>query len=180
MNLGEPPPTHQTIGGKQSGASRSNALEVDASESGLLASLEGWCQQKRGHGYPSLPAIKYEVSWNRAIPKSSIYRWFFHEINHPAMGVPHGYGNPEMAWEIPVFMGTSSVNEGKFISRFRHGRLRNGGQTLVSSWDIISYPLLVLWGSQDPQQIQRSHANSLQQHGRCMGAPTGTHNHIIT
>ena len=29
-----------------------------------------------------------EVSWNRGIPKSSIYGWIFPEINHLAIGVP--------------------------------------------------------------------------------------------
>ena len=29
-----------------------------------------------------------DVSWNRGTPKSSIYRWISHEINHPAIGVP--------------------------------------------------------------------------------------------
>ena len=35
-----------------------------------------------------------EVSWNRAPPKSSIYRWIFHEINHAFWGDSHPYLYP--------------------------------------------------------------------------------------
>ena len=38
-------------------------------------------------GYPQLP---------------SIYRWIFHERNHPAMGVPHDYGNPKKKSRCPL------------------------------------------------------------------------------
>jgi hypothetical protein len=40
--------------------------------------------------------IHMVISWNRGTPKSSIYRWMVHEINHPFLGT-------SMTMEIPIF-----------------------------------------------------------------------------
>ena len=107
MNLGEPPPTHQNIGRKQSGASRSNALEVDASKSGLLASHRlGDANRNEDMGTPA-----FQQS-NMRFPEIGL------SPNHPSID-DFSMKSTIQLWGYPTAMETSKWH-GKFRASWEH------------------------------------------------------------
>ena len=130
--VGEKPPTSIIRGMK----SPCNHREIFTSQ----VYLENWfahvhrpgpsesARERRLEARPLFRAAGSREVPNGGFPKwgypqsSSIYRWIFHEINHPAIGGTHIYGTPQMS--------QSPVSNVKSPYRMVYGRYNE----LVTFW----------------------------------------------